>query len=441
MKKSSLLFLLPALAMVVAGCDPKDNGGGGGGDFKNPVDVLTADSIFGEVEAKSYTFINDLKVEGGSGVSYYGKACRNGYEDWMGALQLNTTSGWLLTQRSNRYVRSITFEMATSPTGKEQKDKTINIFAHNASFIDAKDATGLEPVGTVSAETGGTYTFESDVRNFLIYASGAEYFDSITVEWDKEVLPDAVETIALNETTKEIGIGADKGFTLEATMDGVGELGGVTWSSDNTAVATVVDGKVTGVAAGRATITATSTLDSTKKATCAITVSNEKTEMSVYKLDTMEANGANSYAGPNDVSYNDVDWVAEANTEMKPWRVGGKSLDGVDRIIYTKTALSSTLEVDKAVIALGQISGLTLNKVSLEVFSTAENAANKELTVGDIDSVELTEGLVADAELTLNRTNGTSWVGAFYRFVFNVTVTATSNKYVQVKTIEFSGKN
>lgn len=48
---------------------------------------------------------------------------------------------------------------------------------------------------------------------------------------------------------------------------------GVTWSSSNTDVATVdEDGKITAVAAGSATITAKSTDNTSKKATCAVTV-------------------------------------------------------------------------------------------------------------------------------------------------------------------------
>jgi uncharacterized protein YjdB len=47
---------------------------------------------------------------------------------------------------------------------------------------------------------------------------------------------------------------------------------GVVWSSSNTAVATVLDGVVTPIDLGAATITATSTANSSKTATCAVTV-------------------------------------------------------------------------------------------------------------------------------------------------------------------------
>ena len=56
----------------------------------------------------------------------------------------------------------------------------------------------------------------------------------------------------------------------------------VTWSTNNTGVATVdSSGKVTAVAKGTCTITCTSSADSTKKGTCAVTVNQQATGISI----------------------------------------------------------------------------------------------------------------------------------------------------------------
>ena len=88
-----------------------------------------------------------------------------------------------------------------------------------------------------------------------------------------------VTGVTLSETTKTIGIGEE--FTLTATVapnDAADKS--VIWTSDNSSVATVDGGKVTAVAAGKANITVT-TKDGGKTATCAITVVNGVSGVSV----------------------------------------------------------------------------------------------------------------------------------------------------------------
>ncbi|MBN5322961.1 Ig domain-containing protein [Serratia marcescens] len=74
----------------------------------------------------------------------------------------------------------------------------------------------------------------------------------------------------LNKTTTSLAVGADE--TLTATVaptDATNKE--VSWSTSDAAKATVENGKVTGVAAGTATITVT-TEDGDKTASCAVTV-------------------------------------------------------------------------------------------------------------------------------------------------------------------------
>ena len=80
-----------------------------------------------------------------------------------------------------------------------------------------------------------------------------------------------VESLSLSETSLTMTVGDSK--TLTATVEpDTATNKDVTWSSSADSVATVVDGTVTAVAAGSATITATSVDDPDIKATCAVTV-------------------------------------------------------------------------------------------------------------------------------------------------------------------------
>jgi len=80
-----------------------------------------------------------------------------------------------------------------------------------------------------------------------------------------------VTGVSLSETNKTITIGEE--FTLTATVTPTDAADkSVKWTSDNSNVATVDEGKVTAVAAGTANIKVT-TKDGGKTATCAVTVS------------------------------------------------------------------------------------------------------------------------------------------------------------------------
>lgn len=145
----------------------------------------------------------------------------------------------------------------------------------------------------------------------------------------------------------------------------------------------------------------------------------------VYTLDTTNAEvkgSNNSYAGNCDVEVGGITWNITGNSTMNPWRVGGKSLESVDREVYTKTAYSSALT--KVVLTLGTNS-TTLNSCKLIYSTNADFSDAKELS---FDYKEGAIELVADFP-----------ANAYYKFVFNITVTETSNKFLQFSKVEFYG--
>ena len=84
----------------------------------------------------------------------------------------------------------------------------------------------------------------------------------------------AIESVTLNKTELTLNVGDEETLTATVAPDDATDKT-VTWSSDNTAVATVANGKVTAVSAGTATITAKA---GGKSATCAVTVNSALTE-------------------------------------------------------------------------------------------------------------------------------------------------------------------
>ena len=95
----------------------------------------------------------------------------------------------------------------------------------------------------------------------------------------------AVESVTLDKTSVTLQVGGEETLTATVTPDNATDKA-VTWSSDNTAVATVANGKVTAVSAGTATVTATA---GGKSATCAVTVETVKTVTSEQWKQAMES--------------------------------------------------------------------------------------------------------------------------------------------------------
>lgn len=147
----------------------------------------------------------------------------------------------------------------------------------------------------------------------------------------------------------------------------------------------------------------------------------------IYTLDTtLEENKGtnNSYAGNGDVTVGDITWNVEGNATMAPWRIGGKSIENTDRKVYTKTACTSALS--KVVFTAGTINDITVNSAKL-VYSDKEDFS-------DAKEVTFTPAASSSVDITVD---GGFPANSYYMFVFNVTVSASSNKFIQFSKVEF----
>ena len=146
----------------------------------------------------------------------------------------------------------------------------------------------------------------------------------------------------------------------------------------------------------------------------------------VYTL--TPTNGTNSsYAGNCDVEIEGINWNLTGNSQMVPWRIGGKSLTNVDRALYSKTPISNN--ISKITIQHGAASSITVNSVELFV-STKENGTGTVIS-------ELSNSFAANSTMTFTRPDGKDWTNAYYKIVYNVTVSGTSNKFLQFTNANF----
>lgn len=99
----------------------------------------------------------------------------------------------------------------------------------------------------------------------------------------EEVATVEVESVSISPTTLTLTEGESQSLTASVNPNNA-DIKGISWSSSNTAVAIVSDGKVTAVSAGSATITAKSD-DGGKTATCQVTVNAMLVPVSGVSLD------------------------------------------------------------------------------------------------------------------------------------------------------------
>ena len=148
-----------------------------------------------------------------------------------------------------------------------------------------------------------------------------------------------------------------------------------------------------------------------------------------YTLDaTLSSNQTsnNAYASSGTVTVGDIEWVFVGNGTMNPWRLGGKSLSGIDRSIYTKTAMDAA--ISKVDLTVGAANNITVNSLKLIVASDA-NFNTK------IEEVRATFN--ANSTISFMPTGGSWAKDAYFKFVFNVSVSVSSNKFVEISKVEF----
>ena len=139
------------------------------------------------------------------------------------------------------------------------------------------------------------------------------------------------------------------------------------------------------------------------------------------------ASGSNNgYANNCDIAISGITWNLTGNSQMQPWRIGGKSLSSVDRNLYSKTAISNN--VSKIEVTHGAASSITVNSWTVIVSKNADFSSPVST---------LTPTFEASTTTTINRPDGKDWSNCYYKFVYNVSVSGSSNKFIEFTSAVF----
>ena len=231
-------------------------------------------------------------------------------------------------------------------------DKTVTWTSSNTAIATVKD-------GKVKGIKAGTAT---------ITAQAGDKKATCKVVVTKSVIE--VTSITLDKTTLSLTVGAEETLTATVKPDNATDKT-VTWTSSNTAIATVKDGKVKGVKAGTATITAKA---GSKTATCKVTVTKATiavTSITLNKTTLSLTVGAEetltATVKPDNATDKTVTWTS-SNTAIATVKDG--KVKGIKEGTATITAKAGDktatckVTVSKATVA---VTSVTLNKTSLSL--------------------------------------------------------------------------
>lgn len=157
----------------------------------------------------------------------------------------------------------------------------------------------------------------------------------------------------------------------------------------------------------------------------------------VYTLVHVKNTTQTAYDTPYDMTSNGITWSVEANIGTDDGiRIGGKSLDKVDRVIYSKGKLEKA--VGKITINHYGVSSenLKVHSVTLTVASDAEFSNVIETQT----KTDMTIGKKTDGTIDFVPASGEWAANSYYKFAVNVSNNSSSKNYAFViKTVAFYG--
>ena len=153
---------------------------------------------------------------------------------------------------------------------------SVTIEPNDAADKSLKWTSDTTSVATVDENGKVTAVAVGSAKITATSSNGKKAVCNVTVTENKI----SVTEISLNKTTLELTVEGTETLAATVKPDNASDKY-VSWTSSDTAIATVdTNGKVTGVKAGTATITAT-TKDGGKKAECKVTIKEKTTEVSI----------------------------------------------------------------------------------------------------------------------------------------------------------------
>lgn len=281
----------------------------------------------------------------------------------------------------------------------------------------------VAPNYTISAKTGKITLSSASTGASKVISVGQLKSSGLKVSENTIVIPADATTATFTVTTADFGWNADV-TTLEGMNLSINPTSGSA-SADAQTVTITSTTAATNEAQDLGTILIYrngNTADSGKK-----TVTVKKAAVAVaglYTLNGTITGGTSGYATESEITQDGVSWMVMGNTTMSPWRIGGKG--AAVRTVYSSTSIK--FDVAKIEIEHGTCN-LSVNSMTVIVASdkTFENVVST-----------LAPTFIANGTVTIERPTDVEWNNCFYKIIYDVTASDSSNQFIQFKGATFT---
>lgn len=294
-----------------------------------------------------------------------------------------------------------------------------------------KELTWTSNNDNVTVSPTGIVTISSNVKAGTVVTIKATSVSNSKISGNYTfTIVESTSAIKLNKT--EIIVEKGKTKTLTPTVDAFS--GGVEWESSNKSIATVTKkGVVKGVAKGECIITATSTLDKTKTATCKVTVGKPVTSItfskSTYKIALNDTSiSVNPTIKPKDAANTELKYTTnpEGIIEIKDNKIiplaGGKTKLTATNPITGKSG-SCTVEIIAPAVA---VQGIAFENPPKELPISGSAKLNVVFTPTNATNTNIKSYKSSDKNIATVSTKGKVTISSKAKAGQTVTITATS---------------
>lgn len=257
-----------------------------------------------------------------------------------------------------------------TPNQTQQLTATVTTNSSNKTVTWSSSNNAIATVSTsglVTAKSGGTATITATAND----GSGQKATCTVTV---------IATSVKLNQTTASMIPYQTLQLTATVTTSNANKT--VTWSSNNTSIATVTpSGLVTAIKNGTAVITATANDGSGQKATCTVTVSNGTLSLNTSSL-TLTAKGSGSTLTATT--------APDAEAANVKWNITGNG-----GIITLSTNQGKTCTITPTAV------GKTTVRASVTISGTTYTA-DCQVTVSSADAADITYSTARSVPVTFS---------------------------------------
>ena len=225
---------------------------------------------------------------------------------------------------------------------------------------------------------GGIIDFVCESRN-MKKRDGTPFMENRLVGKYPIVKEKPLDSISLDKTSLTLTEGDSEALTVSYLPESTTVEKNVTWTSSNENVAKVVDGTVTAVSEGNATITATATADTTKTAKCEVIVNKKQIPLESIMLDKNEEELFVGQTDTLNVSYNPENTTDNISLS---WSSSNEEVAAVENgVVTTKKAGYAVITAS----ANGKVAKCEYNVKDIELESIALSDASLTMEKGTED--------------------------------------------------------